>query len=881
MENLYILDAVSFLFRAYHAIRNMTNREGRATGALFGFIRSVRKVIKDFHPTHLVAVFDGRDNRRSRTAIYERYKENRARMPEDLFDQFLLALKFCEYSGIPYLAEPGTEADDVIGVIAKWAEKQGGKVFICSEDKDLAQLVSDTTLMIHVHKENRIVDRGEVERLYGVEPEQIVDYLALMGDRSDNIPGIPGFGAKTAASLLRKHGTLDRILADPEGLTTASQAEKIKRHRESALLSRRLATLIPDLPCPEEEGWYALKTPDEQQLVSLYKEMDFASLLKESGRAGSEVTTDYRIVESLSALKALVEELSGAKRVVFDTETTSLRLMEARLIGIGFCKEEGKAYYVPVYGALEREVVMEHVRALFADDNIEWIGHNLKYDCHVLCNHDIPLPRIAFDTMLASYLLQPGANRHGLDFLVLAKFDKVKTSIGELIGTGKNRKPLREVPVAEVGAYCCEDADYTFRLYVRLREEIAVAKLESLLYDVEQPLIPVLLAMERQGVYVDKGKLHRMSCSLYERISRVEREIRELAQESFNIRSTKQLREVLFTKMAIDTGKRKASTGADVLEAIRHKHPIVGKILEFRKLDKLRSTYVDSLPSEIDPKTGRIHPTFMQTVTATGRLSCRDPNLQNIPTRSQLGKKIREAFRPDPEEGSYLSADYSQIELRLLAHMSRDTGLVAAFRNDEDVHVTTAAAIFGLPRSQVTAVQRFQAKSVNFGIIYGQQATGLAGELGISREEAATFITHYFKQYPGVYAFLEKCRERVRERGEATTLLGRRRPIPGIHSANSAVRSGAERLAVNTPLQGSQADIIKVAMIRIDTLMRDRPATLILQVHDELIFELPGSLTDAEMEDIRGVISETMSSVVSLSVPLKVNSKIGKNWAEC
>jgi DNA polymerase-1 len=882
MKNIYLLDAVSFLFRSYYAIRNMTNKQGESTGALYGFIRSVQKIIKDFGPEHLVAIFDGPNNKHSRTQMYEHYKSNRTGMPEDLVPQLELALEFCKLAGIPCLSEEGVEADDLIGAVAKWAEKNHAKVFICSSDKDLAQLVSDQVFMIHTHKDNLLIDRAKVEEIYGVKPEQIVDYLAIMGDTSDNIPGIPGFGPKTAASLLQEYGTLEKLLASLDSMENQKRAEKIREHKNDALLSRQLAELILDVPFPKDEEAYKLKGPDLEPLTALYQDMNFSTLLKELGEEeppeAPQEQVDYQIVDDLENLDQLISRLAAEKTIVFDTETTELQPMKARLVGIGFCIEKGKAWYIPTNGALGLETVLEKVRPLFENPNIGFVGHNIKYDLHILLNHGIVLPKIAFDTMVASYLLNPQNNRHGLDQLSLEKFGKIKIPIKDLIGTGQKQKSMLDVPIKEVGPYCCEDVDYTFRLKKQFEAEIKEESLTPILYDIEQPLIPVLISMERTGMYLDSKKLKAMSGILTEKIARIEKEIYDLAGEKFNIKSPKQLSEILFDKLQIPTGQKKRSTRADILESLQYEHPIASKILEFRGLEKLRSTYADTLPLQVNESTKRIHCTFMQTVTATGRLSCQDPNLQNIPIRSEEGRKIREAFRPDPENRRYLSADYSQIELRLLAHMSQDPKLIEAFQNDKDIHTSTAAAVFDVPIEEVTKEMRSQAKAVNFGIIYGQQAFGLSQELGMELKEASRFIKRYFEKYPQVKAFLEACKEKTRKTGMATTMMGRRRMIPEIHSTNGMIRAAAERLAVNTPLQGSQADIIKIAMIKLHDQLKDNPEVqMVLQIHDELIFELP----EDQIDRIKPLVHHTMENIVQLSIPLRVNIEIGKNWGEC
>lgn len=883
MENIYILDAVSFLFRSYYAILNMTNKRGESTGALYGFIRSVQKIIKDFAPKSLVAVFDGPNNKKAREELYADYKSHRKKMPEDLSSQLKLSMEFCQFAGIPFLSERGVEADDLIGAITKWAEKKQTEVFICSSDKDLCQLISNRVFMINTHKNNLVIDRNKVKELFGVMPEQIVDYLAIMGDASDNIPGIPGFGPKTAASLLQEYGTLSEMLNHLSEMKNQKRAEKIRSYKEDALLSRQLAELILDVPFPKEEAFYQIKPPNSNALATLYREMNFTTLLKELSEAPpppatENITTSYHTIDNLNELTSLIERLSKEKTIAIDTETTELSPMNGRLVGIGFCIREGEAWYVPTNGSLGLEAVLKAITPLLQNPAIAFIGHHIKYDIHILLNHQIKIETIGFDTMLASYLLNPQKNRHGLDEVTFEKFGKVKTPITDLIGSGQKQKSMRDVPIKEVAPYCCEDVDYTFRLKNIFEKEIQKESLESILYEIEQPLIPVLVSMERSGLYLDTKQLEEMSFDLNQKIKEIEQDIFDLAGVSFNLKSPKQLGEILFDKLQIKCSKKKRSTRADVLESLKKEHPIASKILEFRSLEKLRSTYVDTLPKQIHKETKRIHCTFMQTVTATGRLSCQNPNLQNIPIRSLEGKKVRTAFHPQSPNWCYLSADYSQIELRLLAHMSQDPKLIEAFQKGEDIHAATAEEIFDVPANEVTKTMRSQAKSVNFGILYGQQAFGLSQELGISLKEARHFIQKYFEKYPRVSTFLNSCKEKTHQTGMATTIMGRRRLIPEIHSSNQMIRAAAERLAVNTPLQGSQADIIKIAMIRLhEALKRKQNIHLILQIHDELIFELSENLLD----EVKPLIHEIMEQTITLSIPLKVNIAVGKNWGEC
>ena len=889
MKKLYIVDAVNILFRSYYAIGPMTNPKGESTNALYGFIRSLQKMIKEYSPEYFVAVFDGPGGKQKRLEIYPEYKSHRAAMPDDLVLQLERAVSFCSMAGIPQLQIPGVEADDTIGSIALWAAKQADtKVYICSSDKDLCQLVSENIYVINVHKENLLVGPEQVKELFGVAPEQIVDLLAIVGDASDNIPGLSGFGPKTAVALLQQFGTLENILAHPEKVPGAKKQETIREEKEIALMSKKLATLQIDVDFPKESHFFRLKLPDLEKLRAFYQEMSFLSLLRELGEekpATPETlaeTLDYELVNSEESLDQLVKELSHAKEICVDTETTDIRPLHAELVGIGFCVDAQKAWYVPMNGRVPRDLILQKLKPLFENPKIGFFGHNLKYDLHVLHSVGIEPQKISFDTLIASYLIAPQSQRHSLDVLALEKFGKVKIPITDLIGKGKKEISMREVPLEKVATYCCEDVDYTVRLKQLFEKELEKRELKEIFEKIELPLLPVLVRMERQGIFVDRKKLEVMSIDLVEALKKLEEEIYILADETFNISSPKQLSEILFEKMGIKPPKKTAtgySTSSEVLESLQEEIPLAKKVLEFRMLEKLRSTYVDALPTQIDSRTERIHCTFSQSTAATGRLASQDPNLQNIPIRTALGRKIRQAFRPQKAHWSFVSADYSQIELRLLAHLSEDPVLIKAFVEGEDVHAYTASLVFGIPIGDVTKEMRQQAKAVNFGIIYGQQAYGLSEVLGISYEEAAAFITTYFERYKRVKEYLEFCKESVRKTGRAITMTGRQRPIPEIHSKNPMLRQAAERLAVNTPLQGSQADMIKIAMIDIDLLLQKEPSMgmMILQIHDALLFEV----SDAHVDKLANSVKKTMEGGFKLKVPLIVDISIGKNWGEC
>lgn len=889
-KKLYILDVSGFIFRAYFAIPPMTNAEGEATHALFGFIRSVIKLLKDFKPEHLVAVFDGPDNKKKRQEIYQDYKSHRTRDVADLPAQINKAKEFCELAGIAQIEIPGVEADDTMGSIAVWAEEKGADVFLCTTDKDLAQLVSEHIFLLNPWKDNLILDKEKVEEVYGVPPSQIIDLLAIMGDSSDNIPGLSGFGPKTAVALLKEFGSLDEILKNPEKIPGKKKQETIEQEADIARLSQKLATLHLDTDFPKDPTLFSLLSPNIEQLRAFYLNRGFNSLVREldatltKGEPAeqSKEKVSYSLVDDEKALDALIAKLRTQKQICFDVETTHLRPLLANLVGIGFGIQEKEAYYVPCNGKIGKQVVLEKLKPLFQDSKLGFFGHNVKYDCHVLANEGIYVASLAFDTILASYVLNSGTRRHSLDQLALHYFEKIKTSIKSLIGVGKKEIGMNEVPIEKVADYCCEDVDYTFRLKVILEKELHQRKLDELLYNLELPLSRVLWKMERNGIFVDVSLLHAMSKEIRHELAIVEKEIFSLAGEEFNISSPKQLSEVLFQKLNIKPLKKTTtghSTRADVLETLALEHPIAQKIIEYRTLEKLRSTYIETLPQEIHPLTSRIHPTFNQSVAATGRLSCQDPNLQNIPVRSPQGKKIRAAFHPQKKGWSYLAADYSQVELRLLAHLSEDPQLIKAFKDGEDIHAFTASLVFNIPLKQVSSAQRHQAKAINFGIIYGQQAYGLSQELGIPVKDAATFIEAYFVRYPTVLSFIEGCIKMAKKSGKSVTMIGREREIPEIRSPNATLRAAAERLAINTPLQGSSADLIKLAMLEIDAQLvkHHMESMMILQIHDELIFEAP----DHELDSLKKIVKKAMETVFTLKVPLVVDIKVGKNWGEC
>lgn len=892
MDSIFVVDASSYLYSAYFAIRNMTNSKGESTNALYGFIRSLIKLRKDFKPTHMVAVFDGPNNGKKRLEIYPEYKAHRQATPQDLRYQIERAKTFCKLMGIPFLSIPDVEADDVMGSIAQFAE-QYEHVYLCSGDKDLCQLVNERVSILNTYKDNLIIGPEGVEKIHGVPPHLIVDYLAIIGDTSDNVPGVPGFGPKTAAKLLQKFGSLDAILKDPSLISEPKKKEIFLENSQLADISRQLVTLDTAIDIPHEMQFYALHEPTYSELVEFYQSMNFMSLLKEldshkpSAPKLPEIT-NYRLVDDENSFKDLLTTLSKEKSICFETETTSAHPLKTELVGIGFGIEPENAWYVPVNGKLGLDRVLQGIKPLLENPNISFYSHNVKLDLHAMANYGIEVANVGFDTLLASYLLNSHSRQHSLETLTLEHFEKTKTDAAALLGKGKHSLTMKDIDADKLAAYSCESVDYTVRMKLLLEKQIEERHLHQLFYDLELPLLRVLASMERYGLFLNVPFLSTLSTFINTQIVQLREDIFALAGEEFNLNSPKQLI-LIFEKLNIKTFKKtpkgQMRLDSEVLDSIKDKYPIASKLLEYRSLEKLRSTYVETLPEEINSQSGRIHCTFNQSVAATGRLSCQDPNLQNIPVRSDLGRQIREAFCPQKEGWSYLASDYSQIELRLLAHFSEDPILLHAFTNNEDIHAHTASVIFNVPLNEVSKQLRYQAKAVNFGIIYGQQAFGLAQELNIDVKVAAEFIEMYFKRYTRVKEFIESCKEQTRRTGKAVTLTGRERLIPEILSKNGMLRAAAERLAVNSPLQGTAADIIKMAMLEaaklfpfpLKPLSPPEVPGMVLQIHDELIFELP----DSQIDEVKEIVRKTMEGVVQLKVPLVVDIIVGKNWKEC
>ncbi len=885
-----LIDGSALAYRSYFAfIRNpLVNSRGENTSAVFGFANSLLKVLRDDPPDYLAIAFDTA----APTFRHERfpeYKSTRAKMPDELADSLPHIDELVTAMNVAVFREDGVEADDLIGTLARRAEAKGIEVVIYSGDKDFCQLVSDRVRVLRPRSrdEDELLDADGVSARMGVPPERIIDLLALMGDSSDNVPGVPGVGEKTALRLLEEFGTLDAVLERADEIA-GKLGERIRENRGNARLSRDLVTIRTDLDVGLSLEALRPGEPDRTRLSALFRQMEFKRLAEAFSDAGDE-RVRYQLVTSLEELDRVVKRLRGAGRFAFDTETTSLNPLDARLVGLSFSAAEGEAAYVPVghESTLESQAVnlpieeaLRRIRPILEDPKLEKIGQHTKYDASVLLNHGITVRGIAFDTMLAAYLLDPGKGRYGLDVLSLQELNHRMVSYADLVGSGKSQREIWQVDQRRVSDYACDDANVTLRLRNRFAPRLDELSLRPLFDDVEMPLSAVLMQMERHGVLVDRGLLAQMSVDLTRQLGKIEKQIHKLAGHAFNIGSPKQLRVVLFDELGLPAGRRTKtgpSTDSDVLEKLAPKHAIAGKILEHRQISKLLSTYVDALPKLARPDTGRVHTSFNQTVAATGRLSSSDPNLQNIPIRTEMGREIRKGFVA-PRGWGLLSLDYSQVELRVLASISGDARLQEAFRKGHDVHRHTASLVFDVEPDAVTPEMRARAKTVNFGVIYGQGSRGLAQQLGISVAEAESFIEAYFDKYSLVRIFKEETLERARREGYVTTLLGRRRYLPEINSDNGQRRSYAERTAVNTVIQGTAADLIKVAMVRVARRLADEgfQAAMILQVHDELVFEAP----KAERAALEAMVKEEMEGALELDVPLVVDSGWGPNWFE-
>jgi DNA polymerase-1 len=882
---VFLIDGSSYLYRAFFAIAHLSNSKGFPTNATYGFTNMLLKVLREKEAEYVAIAFDA-PGPTFRHEVFGEYKANRPAMPEDLRVQVPYIKEIVSALRLPVLEKEGYEADDLIASLAKKLEGQRIETVIVSGDKDLMQLVSPHVTMYDPMKD-KTYQIPDVRERFGVPPDKVVEVMGLCGDTSDNIPGVPGIGPKTAAQLIEEFGSVEELLKRVEKVKNQKVRAGLTRYGEQARLSRELAVLDSQAPLDSDLEDLKLGEPDRKRLQMIFKEMEFSKLLKEFSFRPDHAADDYRSIMDKKDLDELVQNLKKAKAFALDLESTSLEPMRAEIVGYSFSFQPHQAFYIPVghtyKGApqqLAGELVREALRPLLEDRALKKYGQNIKYDTILLAKGGIHLKGIAGDNMIASYLLNPSKHRHSLEELAREYLDRQVITYADVAGSGAKAVPFSQVEVHKACRYSCEDADLTLLLANLLMPKMEADGFAELFHEVELPLIEVLATMEMNGVRLDLPLLETMSREFEKQMDKISQEIFDLAGESFNINSPQQLGKVLFEKLKLPGGKRTKtgySTDVDVLKELSRDFPLPAKILEYRSLAKLKSTYVDALPHLINPETGRVHTSFNQTVTATGRLSSSDPNLQNIPIRSPEGRRIREAFIPD--EGSLLlSADYSQIELRILAHLSQDPFLMETFRNDRDIHAATGAEIFHVPPEQVNPEMRRLAKVINFGIIYGMSSFGLAKELAIPPSVAQAYIANYFQKYHGVRDYIDKSLEAARERGFVTTLMNRRRYLPDIKSNNRSVRQFAERIAINAPIQGTAADLIKVAMINIHRRLNQEKqrAKLIIQIHDELVFEVP----ERELTPVRDLIKEEMEGVMQLRIPLKVEIGEGRHWAE-
>jgi len=941
-KRLFLVDAFALIFRGYYAfIKNpRINSKGTDTSAIMGFMNSLLDVIKRERPDHLAVCFD-RGGSTDRVEMYEAYKANRDETPEAIKIAVPYIEEILKAMHIPIMVKEGYEADDVIGTLAKKAEKQGYKTFMVTPDKDFAQLVSENIFMYRPMFGGGYETWGipEVQKKFEVErPEQVIDFLGMMGDASDNIPGLPGVGEKTAKKFIGLYGSMEGLLANTHELK-GKMKEKVEASKDLGILSKKLATIMLDVPVEFHEKDFELDKPDIEKVTEIFNELEFRRLTENFTKTFSEpseatkVKTEsentlvkkkiakqpnngqfdlfatpgsgtiteekatisgYKTIENTShfyqhvntslSRKLLLKKLLQQKSVCFDTETTGLKALEVELIGIAFSWKIGKGYYVTFpEDQQETQTMLEEFRSFFENESIEKIGHNLKYDIKILSNYNIPVKGKLFDTMIAHYLINPDM-RHNMDVLAETYLNYQPVSITELIGKkGKNQLTMRVVDLPKQTEYAVEDADITLQLKEHFQKELESGNVTKLFNEVELPLLNVLTAMEIEGININTGFLGTLSVALTDDINRLEKTIYKQADQEFNIASPKQLGEILFDKLKLVNKPKKTKTGQystaeDVLSYLAKDHQIIRDILEFRQYKKLQSTYVDALPNEVNPKTGRIHTVFAQAVAATGRLSSNNPNLQNIPIRTERGRQVRKAFIPRDENHVLLAADYSQIELRIIAALSQEDTMLNAFKKGEDIHASTAAKVFNVAINEVTREQRSNAKTVNFGIIYGVSAFGLSNQTSLTRSEAKELIDTYYKTYPKLRNYMSELVDFARENGYVETVLGRRRYLKDINSRNAVVRGAAERNAVNAPIQGSAADIIKVAMINIYNRFEKEniKSKMLLQVHDELVFDARKD----ELEIIKPIIKQEMENAYQISVPLDVEIGIGENWLE-
>jgi len=904
-KRLILVDGSSYLFRAFHALPALTNAKGLNTGAAKGVIGMIRKLVAEHPDDQVVVVFDAKGPT-FRNDMYAQYKANRPPMPEELREQIAPIHTMIQAMGLPLICVGGVEADDVIGTLACEAARQERAVLISTGDKDMAQLVGDHVTLVNTMT-GLVLDREGVINKFGIPPELIIDLLALQGDKVDNIPGVAGVGEKTALALLQGLGGLTDIYKDLSAVEhldvrgAKTLGSKLEQSRDNAELSYQLATIKTDCELPLSGADLVTKPADTETLAYWYRELEFKTWLAEALDGDTPVTTgidtpdaprvelDVVTITDMPTLTAWIESMSRAELIAFDTETTSLNYMQADIVGVSFAVEPGVAAYVPLAhdypGApeqLDRGTVLRLLTPLLSDPKVSKVGQNLKYDRNVLANYGIDLAGIAHDSMLESYVLESTGTRHDMDSLALKYLGQRAISFEDVAGKGVKQLTFNAVPVEQAAPYAAEDADITLRLHHTLWQRLSAdSTLQALYRTIEMPLVPVLARIERNGTYVNRQTLADHSHELAGRLQQIEGQAHELAGEIFNLGSPKQIGQILFEKLELPvlkkTPKGAPSTAEEVLQELALDYPLPAVLMEYRSLSKLKSTYTDKLPEMIDGRSGRVHTSYHQAVTATGRLSSSDPNLQNIPIRSEEGRRIRQAFCA-PQGRKIVAADYSQIELRIMAHLSQDAGLLGAFADNLDVHSATAAEVFDVPLMNVSIEQRRKAKAINFGLIYGMSAFGLGRQLHIGRNEAQEYIDRYFARYPGVHDYMQRTRELAHKQGYVETLFGRRLHLPEINARNKQRQQAAERTAINAPMQGTAADIIKLAMIAVDEWLAsvDLDALMIMQVHDELVFEV----ADDDGATLIAALPSLMADVAVLDVPLLVEAGMGDNWDE-
>ncbi len=908
-----IVDTMALAYKAYFAYINrpLSNSKGEPTSAVYGFLSQIFKILNDTKPDYFVIAFDSKE-KTFRHDRYENYKSSREEMPEELIPQIARIKEIVEAFNFPLLIQPGFEADDLIGTAVRLAEKEGLESYAVTPDKDYIQLITDFVKILRPGKSGdkwELIDKEAAIKKYGFEPIYMIDYLALVGDASDDIPGVAGIGPKTATPLIRQFGTVEQIYENIDKIEKAGVKKKLLENKENAFLSKELATIKTDVPMNLDFEHAKFGKPDFEKLLEIFAELEFKSFgnrlfsiyeketpreADEKEEAKVEIEKEYHLVNNINSAKELAEKLSREKLFVFDTETNGLNTLTADLAGASFAVKEGEAYFVPVNPFPDKEdlfssdltdrLTLLEFREIFApvfeNDGIKKVCQNGKFDISILRSHGIRVKNFYFDTMLASYVIDPD-QKHNMDNLAKVYLGYETIPLSDLIGNKKNAGKIFDVELEKLSEYAAEDADITFRLFAKLKEIIDKEKLQKIAYDIEFPLVEVLEQMERNGVKIDIESLRKFSKELEIKLDELTKQIYSISGATFNINSTKQLQEVLFEKLKLPLSKKTKtgySTDAKSLEKLRGKHEVIDLLLEYRQISKLKSTYADALPKLINPNTKRIHTTYNQTVASTGRLSSNDPNLQNIPIRSELGKEIRKAFVPTDKNHVILSADYSQIELRIMAAISKDPALTEAFRQGEDIHRRTAALVFQVHPDEVTPDMRRKAKEVNFGILYGIGVFGLSSRLGIPRAHAKEIIDTYFETFKNVRQFMNDSINFAKEHGYAKTLLGRRRFLRNINSGNNVVRQFEERVAINMPIQGTAADLIKIAMINIHKKMiaSNLVSKMALQVHDELVFDVH---TD-ELEKIKTLVKSEMENAMQLEVPLIVDIGIGSNWLE-